>query len=188
MHLKDRGFTLIELLVVISIIGLMSSVVLSSLSSARAKARDARKIQEFSEIRKALTLYYDANGQYPTPASNFIGRYYTQSSSFSDSWSSALEPLLSPHIATLPQNTSGTNSSLNPFTFWGTDSAYSYFTDSTGSRYQLFTRFEMSNPLRCSSKGYTAAFTYWSIYPSGSSFCSGGNAVSNANLYVVSSD
>lgn len=62
---SKKGFTLIELLVVVAIIGILSSVVLSSLSSARAKARDSQRIQEFNQIQKALFLYYDKYGTYP---------------------------------------------------------------------------------------------------------------------------
>jgi prepilin-type N-terminal cleavage/methylation domain-containing protein len=61
-----RGFTLIELLVVIAIIGILSSVVLASLNSARAKGRDARRISDLKQIQLALELWYDANNQeYP---------------------------------------------------------------------------------------------------------------------------
>jgi prepilin-type N-terminal cleavage/methylation domain-containing protein len=63
---KRRGFTLIELLVVIAIIGILSSVVVASLNSARKKARDARRVDEVKQIQLALDLYYDANGgKYP---------------------------------------------------------------------------------------------------------------------------
>lgn len=61
----NGGFTLIELLVVISIIGLLSSVILASLNSARAKSRDARRLADLSQVQTALELYYDGNGTYP---------------------------------------------------------------------------------------------------------------------------
>lgn len=62
---KDSGFTLVELLVVIAIIGVLSSVVLVSLNSARAKARDARRLADFKQIQTALELFYDVYGRYP---------------------------------------------------------------------------------------------------------------------------
>lgn len=64
-HVANRGFTLIELLVVIGIIGLLSSVVLSSLDTARMKARDARRDIDMNTIRTALARYRLDNGRYP---------------------------------------------------------------------------------------------------------------------------
>lgn len=61
-----KGFTLIELLVVISIISLLSSVTLAALSSARMKSRDAFRLSQVDAVKKALDLYYLANGEYPT--------------------------------------------------------------------------------------------------------------------------
>jgi len=60
-----RGFTLIELLVVVAIIGMLSSVVLSSLNTARGNARDARRQQDLKQIQTALELYYNDNNAYP---------------------------------------------------------------------------------------------------------------------------
>ncbi|MBI3632996.1 MAG: type II secretion system protein [Candidatus Vogelbacteria bacterium] len=62
---NKKGFTLIELLVVIAIIGILSSVVLVSLQSSRAKARDAKRIADIGSIQQALALYYDSNNSYP---------------------------------------------------------------------------------------------------------------------------
>jgi|GEM_PF-690856 len=63
---NSRGFTLIELLVVIAIIGILSSVVLVSLNSARTKARDTKRVADIKQIQLALEMYYEANGRYPT--------------------------------------------------------------------------------------------------------------------------
>jgi len=62
---NNSGFSLIELLVVISIIGLLSSLAVVSLNSAREKARDAVRKADMSQLRTALNLYYDDELEYP---------------------------------------------------------------------------------------------------------------------------
>ena len=73
-HVKRKGFTLIELLVVISIISLLSSIVLSSLNAARAKARDAKRRLDLYHMTLALEQYYNSegNGNYP-PLTGYFG-------------------------------------------------------------------------------------------------------------------
>jgi len=62
---REQGFTLIELLVVISIIGLLASVVLVALNSARSKSRDAKRIADMNQIAKAMELYFNSCDSYP---------------------------------------------------------------------------------------------------------------------------
>jgi prepilin-type N-terminal cleavage/methylation domain-containing protein len=98
----ERGFTLIELLVVIAIIGLLSSVILASLNSARAKGRDASRTASIRQIQNALELYYDTNGSYISSADVVI--------------TTALTPLVPNYISALP-NTS-INTSNNPYRYY----------------------------------------------------------------------
>lgn len=59
------GFTLIELLIVIAIIGILSTATAVSLNQAKAKARDARRLADITQIKKALEVYYYTVGEYP---------------------------------------------------------------------------------------------------------------------------
>ena len=66
MTRKEASFTLIELLIVISIIVIIGALVIVSVSSARAKSRDSKRVANLSSIQGALELYYSAhNNSYP---------------------------------------------------------------------------------------------------------------------------
>ncbi len=62
---KPSGFTLIELLVVIAIIGLLSTLAIVSLSSAREKARDTKRSADLRIIQSAVELYISDQGTPP---------------------------------------------------------------------------------------------------------------------------
>jgi general secretion pathway protein G len=68
---KKRGFTLIELLVVVAIIGILSTVAVVALGSARKKARDAKRLADLQNIQIALEFYHAEHNAYP-PGSNLV--------------------------------------------------------------------------------------------------------------------
>ena len=62
--INKKGFTLIELLVVIAIIGLLSSIVLASLNSARDKAKEAKILSSLKSINNQAEIYRIDNNTY----------------------------------------------------------------------------------------------------------------------------
>jgi prepilin-type N-terminal cleavage/methylation domain-containing protein len=65
---KKAGFSLIELLIVIAIIGILSTIILNSLSESRARAYDSKIKQQLSSFRTAAELYFASRGDNYAPA------------------------------------------------------------------------------------------------------------------------
>lgn len=122
---EQKAFTLIELLMVIAVIGLISTIVLVSVNTARKKARDAKRMADLNQLNIALEMYYEANGSYPN-------RHY-QSTQWG--WLNRLGSDLSPYISAMP---------LDPIN----NSTYRFYYDGGESDdypgYGLMCRFEHS--------------------------------------------
>ncbi|MBI2097171.1 MAG: type II secretion system protein [Candidatus Sungbacteria bacterium] len=92
------GFTLIELLIVIAIIGLLASIVLSSLSTGRSKSRDAQRVANLQQVRTALELYVNTQPPQLYPAGYICGNG-TQQCTYAN-----LGTLLAPYLSSLPKD------------------------------------------------------------------------------------
>jgi prepilin-type N-terminal cleavage/methylation domain-containing protein len=106
-NITPRGFTLIELLVVIAIIGLLSSVVLASLNSAREKAHDASRVQAVHQYMNALELYAaDHKGTYPSSGGVDVclGLSHTETCWGGAHGNDSVNAALAPYLPSLPQD------------------------------------------------------------------------------------
>lgn len=77
---RKPGFTLIELLVVIAIVSIIAVLGMISLSNARMKSRDAKRVADIKQVQVALEMFYDTNSRYPTEDEWATNSLYSTSS------------------------------------------------------------------------------------------------------------
>ncbi|MBL7154897.1 MAG: prepilin-type N-terminal cleavage/methylation domain-containing protein [Candidatus Portnoybacteria bacterium] len=102
-----KGFTLIELLIVVTIIGLLATIILVSLNTARMKARDIRRIADLRQVALALEFYYDDH-----PTTGYPGA--SGSNQWGDADSGMTKALQdNNYISSVP-----TDPSVNTYQYW----------------------------------------------------------------------
>lgn len=115
---KLRGYTLVEILVVISIMGFILAAALYAVNNARIKGRDAKRMADLEQIRKAIEIYHQEKGYYPNVSGSARSSNTTQ-------WNN-LQAMLSPYISKLPVDP--LNIAITP---WN-DGGYQYYYANNG--------------------------------------------------------
>lgn len=69
---QKTGFTLIELVIVMAIIAILTAAGLSSYISSQVKGRDARRKGDLTQISRAIEIYYNDHGSYPSAHNGLI--------------------------------------------------------------------------------------------------------------------
>lgn len=152
--MRKNGFTLIELLVVIAIIGLLASIILVSLNTVRAKARDVKRISDLHQIVLALEMYYDDYDYYPPSSCGWDCNGYRYSTA-GTSWIPEL--VSGGYMATVPVDPK--NNANGPWTTGNYSYAYGNVGRNTyPAQYDLTAQLETAHSERCELKCYKFYF------------------------------
>ncbi len=137
-----KGFTLIELLVVVAIIGILASVVLSSLSNARAKGGDAAVKSNLNIVRAHSEIFASNNGySYLPSGTGVLLPISSPCPAYAAAGTNMLakDPNISAAIAEAINRGSGVSSCYNSSTRWAvavglkTNASNSWCIDSAGN-------------------------------------------------------
>jgi len=175
--IKRQAFTLVELLVVISIIGLLSAVAMTSFNSTRMSARNQKRKADLVQISKALELYYNDKGAYPSTGVSGCCSWWGVTSTFGShdsSGSNGWIPNLAPnYIGRLPDDPNMGKINLgSALAGCRTDAGWNtYVYTSNGTDYKLLAYCGPEGTLLPSDPFYDPTHTNsgWALFTSGAS-------------------
>lgn len=135
-HQHQTGFTLVEVLIVMAIIGIMSSFFITNYTSARNKATDAKRRADMSQVKKALELYYNTYGEYPTTNGSWYGLAEQGTDGFKNtSGANGYIPNLAPtFVSQLPQDPSGDVSEWSGYLYKSDGNNYKFLSHTNGPK------------------------------------------------------
>jgi len=132
---KNKGFTLMEILIVILLLGILSGLVMNTFINTLKKGRDSRRKQDLGQISRALEIYYSEHNVYPTH----------KAGSDTLPWELSLPhptDITKFYMKIIPNDPQA-------------DSGLTYYYESSGTYYRLFSCLENSDDLSYNEYDYT---------------------------------
>lgn len=183
-----KAFTLIELLVVIAIIGVLTAITLAQFQVVKARARDAKRISDISQIQLAIQQYFDRCNQYPSAIGTGVNSTINLASNVGCPYDTSGNRItLNAFMGQVPTAPSETVDNSNPYT-------YRYLVHSTGGindDYYLVARLEQPNKaldgdIDGTIPSSTSGWTGWSLSGSFGQI-NGNDNETTGYMYVVRS-
>ncbi len=129
----QRAFTLIELLVVIAIIGLLATVVMTAMSSAREHGRDSKRMKDAQVVYKAAERFYDDYGHFPCYNAGDPQYVYIRSSSDSSN-NCLIRDLVPDYLPSVPYDPGGKYAAAFPYEYQRDSNAQAFYIKTTLER------------------------------------------------------